>query len=611
MCGIAAVLSYKEKEQRLSNEIKAQIKRLLLCEMLATMEERGKDATGIALLWENKTLAVVKQPVMSSFFVRNDGKWQEEYNNKNDKKATFSWLAKAWIEMSKQSKLTQALGHVRAGTVGSEYNSNNNHPIIICDGLNELTGKPVAVDKATIVGIHNGCIKNHEDLFKTKKFNRIAEVDSEIIFQLINAYNDNLTLDNLAQTYDELDGSFAVVAFNPQNPSKVACMKTYERPMEVGFFPTLGMLAVVSEKKFLENACHTYGKWRVRECLTEVFPFIGSPKWYTAVTSGVFVLDLDTEVDEKTTVEELVKIRSVTKTTTSCAKTDTRAAYSTTNAYRHHSAYEDLWDGNYNNYDASPADASGASNTSDSVAKTQGTSTTEEKSSNEVNVVVKEMLKQETPESTVEAEQEALNSQEDYAVFELSIDPTETEGSTESGQDIETEDRINYGNIDFYSEDFPFTWEQALEVGEKLLFEDEELAQRTLLGRVTDESAKEALEIEGVYASNENQAMQTIVALSTVIFPEGFAAGLFTGYQQAYEDLGDEEDQAVTSLREDIEVLKQDLAIEKEKSRQAIKQLASAMRRLKKNEDKKKKDVEQTSKRKDETPQQKKVSELN
>lgn len=63
----------------------------------------------------------------------------------------------------------QAIVHTRAATQGSPDNNDNNHPIV-------LPG---------MVGIHNGIIWNDGEVIRNLALERVAEVDSAVIFQLI------------------------------------------------------------------------------------------------------------------------------------------------------------------------------------------------------------------------------------------------------------------------------------------------------------------------------------------------------------------------------------------------------------------------------------------
>jgi len=69
---------------------------------------------------------------------------------------------------------TTAIFHTRYATQGLASNNANNHPII----------------HGRVVGVHNGMIQNDNQLFRTNKMSRYAEVDSEAIFALLSRTKD-------------------------------------------------------------------------------------------------------------------------------------------------------------------------------------------------------------------------------------------------------------------------------------------------------------------------------------------------------------------------------------------------------------------------------------
>lgn len=81
-----------------------------------------------------------------------------------------------------------ALIHTRQATQGSPTNPLNNHPI----------------QYESIIGVHNGMVRNDDDLFELKGWDRKAQVDSEAIFASIH-HNPNLT-----QGLEEIDASWAI-----------------------------------------------------------------------------------------------------------------------------------------------------------------------------------------------------------------------------------------------------------------------------------------------------------------------------------------------------------------------------------------------------------------
>jgi len=148
MCGIFGIINYGPKRYLSElDHIKEMIERLL-----AAAEIRGTDASGICIV-SGKKAKVFKERTPGSDLPKEDG---------------YKDVMKS---MTYQENFQFMIGHVRARTKGSEFFNVNNHPII--------SGK--------VIGVHNGVISNDEDIFKMEKdLNRRGEVDSEVIFSLLN-----------------------------------------------------------------------------------------------------------------------------------------------------------------------------------------------------------------------------------------------------------------------------------------------------------------------------------------------------------------------------------------------------------------------------------------
>lgn len=114
--------------------------RTLATALLLGIEERGTHATGAAWAHTDNRAWVVKDAVPASRFVTGD---------------------------HVPARATTAILHTRWATQGSPTDNANNHP----------------VDVRGIVGVHNGCLSNDDDLFaRIGADKRLAEVDSEAIF---------------------------------------------------------------------------------------------------------------------------------------------------------------------------------------------------------------------------------------------------------------------------------------------------------------------------------------------------------------------------------------------------------------------------------------------
>jgi len=136
------------------------------------------------------------------------------------------------------------LMHARATTVGNTRDNRNNHPII----ASSKEGKPV-------IGIHNGTLYNHENLFRRFKndIDREGEVDSEIIFRLYQYYltKGMLPEDAIKKTTSLLQGAFTGAAVDLNHPHQMVMFK-FDRPLAVLRIPHYDMIITVSEAKYYD-----------------------------------------------------------------------------------------------------------------------------------------------------------------------------------------------------------------------------------------------------------------------------------------------------------------------------------------------------------------------
>lgn len=572
MCGIIGLFPYRTNLD-VNAIAKAVVLRHLFAESMVHMETRGKDASGVALLWDDNEFAVVKQPVAASFFARDDGNWGDDYTNPDCDRANFQWLMKAWFRNYPANPLRQALGHVRQGTKGSEYNPHNNHPIIISN--NELgKGGDIGAPTGCLVGVHNGGIKNDDELFKKHSFNRVAQVDSEVIFHLLNKCRDDFSNEKLKEVFDELNGTFAVMAFNPERPSRVACLRD-TRPLEAAFIPELGVLVLISEKSFLENSVLSYDRWRVRESRTKYsciigdeehevgsvedeFPYI-TLKWMTAVGSGVFSLDLDTEVTEKTEPDDLIKVSSMYK-----------PAVASTTYYK----------------DTRATSTSTTPSTTTTPAAT-GSSTTIGQSAVVPPAVPSlpaptEVRRKKTDPTVIEdlsTYTDDIPEGEGYSGAEEELIDLDVEILEEAVEGVVETTGVSSDDAPVTEDECPYAWSELVSIGKQSLYDRAKSdTGNILLSSIQKISAKELLAKKGIDCVDEEGAVQVLTDMYDLIFPEAFACGFIEGYKTAaveYEEStldsgpGEDEDEvlklkeAVDSLEEKLALLQQEMAREK------------------------------------------------
>jgi len=241
MCGIYGMALLEDIN------VKSSTLRLILKNLTHNAQIRGRDATGYAFT-SDKEVVIFKHNVSAKEFTKLE----------NYEKTVKKYLTSEEMPYS-------IIGHTRAQTQGTHENPTNNHPI--------RTGN--------IIGVHNGMISNDYEKFnwlerKTDgQIKRIAQVDSEIIFSLINYYsktfkfpssikNNNLTktITNptskaIAKTAGELQGSFACAAVDAENP-KILWVFRGGGQLTVYNYEKEGLIIFGSTEHIIENAVEQF-----------------------------------------------------------------------------------------------------------------------------------------------------------------------------------------------------------------------------------------------------------------------------------------------------------------------------------------------------------------
>lgn len=208
MCGIAG-FSISDTEHRVINS------RKLAKSLLLEIQKRGTDATGAA--WsetvnDERQIFYAKQQVPASHFV-------------ND------------LDTLMPRHTRTAILHTRYATKGSPANEDNNHPILVPNG---------------VIGVHNGVIVNDDDLFDQHGWDRIAEVDSEAIFQLL--ADPSLGIARLG----ELIGRAAIAWFDVADANTLHIARLEGSPLVIGH--TLrGSVVFASTEPLLKAATNRLG----------------------------------------------------------------------------------------------------------------------------------------------------------------------------------------------------------------------------------------------------------------------------------------------------------------------------------------------------------------
>ena len=307
MCGILGAMFFPTKKQAKNRLWAAQY---ILSEAFAESKDRGKDASGAAMI-AGDYYAVVKGPWISDEFMLKD-KEEAIHSVVLENDITKPFDAFTQICRKKEKELSLIMMHTRAKTQGSEYENKNNHPLLVPNDPK--------LD-ATIIGVHNGMIKNddeiREELKKDKALVTDAEVDSAAIFEVIHntLAEEEPGLDHMDEVAKWLEGQFAICAISRHHPHRVMFWRD-SRPLDYIISEDLGLVFFSSDDKFLKEAISRYNRQRTLFKQRLILPEIGfesrlhvddwSVLWDTRTILGTFG-------DKKHGIEEFAKAKRTAK----------------------------------------------------------------------------------------------------------------------------------------------------------------------------------------------------------------------------------------------------------------------------------------------------------
>lgn len=196
---------------------------------------RGRTASGLACVSYNK-IDVIKKNVSAQVFID-----LPEYNEMELSSITLNnHHGNEQIEDSLRQPTMSIIGHCRLKTKGTELDNRNNHPII-CNN---------------VVGVHNGCINNDDQLFNSYSdvIHRKGEVDSEIIFSLIDYFSNEVVIHEAIKKMATItNGSFACAMVHREQPHIVWLFRRHN-PCDILLFEDIGLVVWSSEMSFIKTA---------------------------------------------------------------------------------------------------------------------------------------------------------------------------------------------------------------------------------------------------------------------------------------------------------------------------------------------------------------------
>ena len=283
MCGIVGAFAFGKYGTKAEEKVRRESSIFITTQLLQKTVDRGKDATGVSLLWEDGNYTGLKMGIPAPDFIGRFGDTEKDYEG----------ILKLWREYPKIMKIF--FGHCRKSSVGNSYDNKNNHPIKVDD----------------IMVIHNGTLTNHDIVFGKLNCKRHAEVDTEAIAHLLHKYTKNgvepFTIEALRETCRRLQGTYSVLAASGNNPFQVAQFRD-TKPAEMVLVKPLKTVFVASEEKFLKNILFEYNK------LGKLFvtgglklPYIKKEDvdFVTLPDDTVALWDLTVEIDDKTAIRDL------------------------------------------------------------------------------------------------------------------------------------------------------------------------------------------------------------------------------------------------------------------------------------------------------------------
>jgi len=282
MCGIVGALSFDTFEKKSEEKIRTEATIFVTTQLLQMTVERGKDATGISLLWADGNYAGLKMGIPSPQFIARFGETEKD----------FEGFLKLWRNYPKLAKIF--IGHCRKSSVGNSYDNKNNHPLQVGD----------------IIMIHNGTLTNHDKIFDKLGCERHGEVDSEAIGRLLHHYTNGgtepFTTEILEETMRRIHGSFSVLAMSGNNPYQLAQFRK-ERPAEMVLIKPLKSVFIASEKKFLENVLFEYNKLCKLFATTVKFPYLKKDdvEFKTLQDNSLALWDLTSKITNDTSIADL------------------------------------------------------------------------------------------------------------------------------------------------------------------------------------------------------------------------------------------------------------------------------------------------------------------
>jgi len=229
MCAIFGLGLLRGHKITSDEHIKSLVRALFINNM-----ERGRTASGLAYV-SSDTISVIKKNVSANNFIN-----LPEYTDAESKCILTNPDNKNIVVSQYKQPIISVVGHCRLKTKGTELVNLNNHPII----------------RDNVVGVHNGCICNDDNLFNSFKadFGRYGEVDSEIIFALIDFYSEDAPIHIAIQRMSRIVTGSMACAMVHRNHPHVLWLFRKTNPCDVVIFKEVGLLVWSSSYNYIDRS---------------------------------------------------------------------------------------------------------------------------------------------------------------------------------------------------------------------------------------------------------------------------------------------------------------------------------------------------------------------
>jgi len=214
MCGLAGLILGRKRRRCEELRVIGGV----FTELLLLNQKRGTDAAGVAVVRKDGTHKLFKRPGPAAGLIA-------------DKLYA--------VVLDLDNKVTAILGHTRQKTRGSEHILPNDHPI----------------RAGACLGTHNGHLSNADRLVREFRLPRIAEVDSEVLFRLVDrSRSDAEFRPLLARCRGRISAAFVRLG----EPAKLRLLKG-DMPLHAAHIPSLRAVAYASEAWMLRAALDGHG----------------------------------------------------------------------------------------------------------------------------------------------------------------------------------------------------------------------------------------------------------------------------------------------------------------------------------------------------------------